>query len=177
VVYDAIAKGLVNDSLKSQYLSGIWNDDQNPRRMKQVGLVDNRRDSIIHHNDSLNLIKVEAYLKYWTYPNKSDFDLKERQSLITVIHHIADVEVKEKYFPIFYKAFKEGKIRGTSFTFYLQRWHDMKFGERVEFDRPFTEEEELAKLYDNLKLPEGLIIYSFSNEIFFILLLGTKNGT
>ncbi len=155
-------QSLVNDSLKNIFLFKIWDDDQNPRRLDLV--VNEQRN--IKEMDSLyqlNLKRVDLYLNYWGYPEPTIFGEIPGSAPITVVHHAPDIPTREKYFPVFYKAFKEGKIRGTGFTFYLQRWHKMKFGKRVEFDRPFTEEEELEQLYKNL----GLDIFTLNMQYGF----------
>jgi len=144
---------LTTDSLKREFLWKIWNDDQEPRNGLPGYKIGNGRDiADPDNNDSLNLKRVEAYLKSWEYPDFRIFGEVPGGALVAAVNHAPDIETREKYFPIFYKAYRKGEITNAAFSVYLQTWHRMKNGHRIEFDRPFKTEEELKGLFEGLEL-------------------------
>lgn len=105
------------------------------------------------NTDKENLLKIESYLKKYGHPTKSEHGKDACGTPWLVIHHaIGGVEPRKRNFKYIYKAYQNGDIDDGAITFYLNRMYDIKFGKRIEWNRPFRVEEELDSLYNALNL-------------------------
>ena len=103
--------------------------------------------------DISNLEKIELYLSIHGHPTIKEHGDKAARTPCLVVHHaIGGVEPRLRNFKYLYPAYINGNITDTSFTFYLNRTYQIKFGNRIKWDRPFRTEEELDTLYKALQL-------------------------
>ena len=118
------------------------------------------RDSIIAQ--SWSRVSPDDFIeKYKHLADSSYFRIEASNEMRTrsigwvVTHVIAetnDLDIMERHIPLFYSAYKRGDLSDRGLSSYLQRVHRRKFGTRVEFDGPFTQEEELMGLYEALDI-------------------------
>ena len=108
---------------------------------------------LITKTDRINLQKKEHYLKAHGHPTKKakQGDLVARTPWI-VIHHSERIEPRERNFTYLYEAYKKGDLKPSSFSFYLERFHRLKFGKRFTLPNPYREDELINALIDRLGL-------------------------
>jgi len=63
-----------------------------------------------------------------------------------------DMGVRYKYFPYFYKAYKNGDLDENLFTLFLKRMHIYEYGSVIQWHKPYRTEEELDTLFKSLDL-------------------------
>ena len=165
-------KSLINDSYEKEllvlttedskriYLEQILKDDQKVRGSKgQELMVQYGKNSDEHRRyiqaqlsqDSINLLKIEKYLKMYGYPGKALGD-RATTTPWMVIHHAQGYEVRENNFEIIYKAYRSGDIDDGAVSFYLGRMYQMKYGDRFRMKSPYKSEDEINKLIKELDL-------------------------
>ena len=152
--------GLTTEDSKRIYLEQILKDDQKVRGSKgQELMVQYGKNSDEHRRyiqaqlsqDSINLLKIEKYLKMYGYPGKA---LRDRATTTPwmVIHHAQGYEVRVTNFELIYMAYRNGDIDDDAVSFYLGRMYQMKYGERFRMKSPYKSEDEINKLIKELDL-------------------------
>ena len=112
--------------------------------------------------DLENLAKIEAFLSKFGHPTLDDHGKNAVEAPWIVIHHSTGNSARERNFEYLYRAWRKEDIRDNAFTFYLNRWYDIKFGERISWNRPFTVYEEVDTLFRALELTETVERVSFA---------------
>ncbi|MEL7022021.1 MAG: hypothetical protein AAGK47_10450, partial [Bacteroidota bacterium] len=107
---------------------------------------------MINTTDSLNLIKIENYLKTYGHPNQKEVGEIAAITPWAVIHHSGSYEVGERNFHHLYGAFINEDIDDGEFSMYLNRMYQIKYNKRYEVEGKFNEEERLEQLIDILGL-------------------------
>ncbi|MBC7382035.1 MAG: hypothetical protein H7296_03465 [Bacteroidia bacterium] len=102
-------------------LDSIYNDDQSLR--KELDIIEKKFGlgsievkecwSVISKNDSINLIKVEAFLHKYGWLGSDVIGVKGNSTLFLVIQH-SNQTAQEKYLPMMREAVKNGKANGSS---------------------------------------------------------------
>lgn len=156
-------KQLETVSAKRTYLETIWEDDQAVRDneksselMLKYGKDSDEYMGYIKNQwsqDEINLIKVEKYLEFYGYPDK-EFGDKATTTPWLVIHHAQGYEARERNFEKVYEAYLKGDIDNVAISFYLGRMYEMKEGERLVMESPYTAEDEINRLINKLNLNE-----------------------
>lgn len=144
-----------------QYLIDIYRLDQEVRKDEKRMVESHGLDRPEHRNsfhtmdkaDKTNLLKVEYYLKKYGHPSKKTHGQDACSAPWIVIHHSgSDTAPRRRNFKYIYRAFKNGDIDDGAITFYLNRMYQIKFGQRIKWNRPYRVEEELDTLYRALSL-------------------------
>jgi len=150
---------------QSAFLLDIFNKDQQVRKDEQAAIQKFGMNSPQHeaaiallmNTDDSNLLAIESYLSAHPHPIKEKHGREAADTPWLVIHHAsAGKGVRKKYFPIFYKAYQDGHLYGRALTMYLNRMYNLQFNSRIEWNRPYNEEEELDTLIQSLGL-RGMI--------------------
>lgn len=103
--------------------------------------------------DRDNLSRIELYFKIHGHPRLDDHGQKATNVPWMVIHHSSeDTQPRRQNFKYLYTAFKDGDLDDGALTFFLNRMYDFKYGYRIDWNRPFTAEEELDTLFKALDL-------------------------
>ncbi len=102
--------------------------------------------------DRLNLMKIELYLEKYGYPTIAQHGEYAIGAPWIVIHHSSNLKAKEKNFRYLYSAYKSGDLKPGSFSFYLERFHRMKFGKRYTLPNPYREKQLIDSLIKRLEL-------------------------
>ncbi len=152
--------GLTSNDQKKAFLQQINDLDQEVRIRSNEVVKNHGYDSEDNFKvteeminiDRINLAKIEAYLKLYGYPKIDSVGGEAASTAWLVIHHASSIEVREKHFDTFYKAYKSGDLEGGQFTFYLNRFYEMKKGERMDIVGAFTEEFEIDTLLRSMDL-------------------------
>ena len=156
---DAIAQ-LTTDSEKRIYLEKICAIDQKTRTdLSEIeikyGHDSNERMEAIQlmaKADRLNLQKIERYLMAYGHPTKVKQGELATRAPWLVLHHSGGIEPRERNFTYLYEAYKKGDLKPSSFSFYLERFHRLKFGKRFTLPNPYREDELINALIDRLGL-------------------------
>ena len=69
-----------------------------------------------------------------------------------VIHHNTDLSQRNSYFSMLQEAYQNEDISSTQFCLYLGRSHEFAFGNRLQMESPYTEEDEIMALIKALDL-------------------------
>lgn len=103
--------------------------------------------------DEENLEKIECYIKTYGHPS---IKLHGREAVFApylVYHHHSSLEIRETGFKHLYKAQKKGDLNADNLAFYLNRTYYIVYnGKRINWEGPYTVEEELDTLYKSLNL-------------------------
>ena len=150
---------LIDDESKINYLERIYESDQSIREESKLIDLKYPRDSkenlefrkSMIELDSLNLLKIEAYLNQYGYPSDNSFGYNATIAPILVVHHTMKEGVREKYFKMFHSAYLDGVIDKNFYAFYLGRMYQIKFGERMS-SNSLSNEAEIAALIEAMGL-------------------------
>lgn len=105
-------------------------------------------------NDRTNLQKIELYLQEYGHPSIDTLGEIAAGTPWIVIHHSGNIESRQRNFTYLYNAYKNGDIKPGSFSFYLERFHRMKFGNRFTLPNPYRQEKLIDSLIKRLDLLE-----------------------
>lgn len=105
--------------------------------------------------DEIALLKIEKYLDKYGYPKKTEVGKKAMNTPWLIIHHYADLEVRNRNFDAFYNAYLEGNINEIAMSLYLRKNYYKTFGKRLKIKNPFTTEEEIKRLIKVLNFTTG----------------------
>lgn len=151
---------LTDNQSKKQYLEEIFKSDQLYRNLSgeltaQYGYYSeevNQNAKLIVATDSINLIKVEAYLQKYGHPKRKEVGEIAALTPWAVIHHSGKYEVGERNFKYLYTAFKNEDIDDGQFSMYLNRMYEIKHHQRYEVEGRFNSNERIDKLIHILGL-------------------------
>lgn len=116
----------------------VRNTDQPPGQMNNV--------------DRENLKQIETYLREYGHPNIKDHGNKASGTPSLIIHHSNVKGIRKKHFPMIYKAYKEGNINEGALSFYMNRWHRIRYGHMIDWNGPFTIDREIDTLFQRLEI-------------------------
>lgn len=149
-------KSLTNDSLKSSYLEGIFYEDQ---KIRSEWLESINADSITLRNvlkkvgyvDSINLLKIDGYLNFYQYPNRSKHSDLAVLTPWLVIHHATYNDVRIRNYPVLLNAYSAEDVREEELKMYMAR--TLSIEERKEYDFFYKKnmnvlKKKMKKLYD-----------------------------
>lgn len=149
---------------KRTFLEQILKDDQLVRDgEKAANLVlrygkDSKEDLAYAEaqwkQDAINLQKIEDYLKAFGYPQKAELGEDAAITPWLVIHHSTDIEVRNKYFEVLYKAYLTKDIDDTAISMYLGRTYQFTFREMFDIESPYLPEDEINQLIQKLGLED-----------------------
>ena len=109
---------------------------------------------LMNQTDEENLKKIEQFLETYGHPSIKKHGLKASEAPWLVIHHAPELAPRERNFKHLYQAWKNGDLEGGKLIFYLNRFYSIKYGNRLQWDRPFTEKEEIDSLLQSLELSD-----------------------
>lgn len=147
-----------------QYLERISDDDQNVRSSEEAAEITLKygKDSPEYlayvraqlRQDSINLLKVDQYLRKFGYPDKEVVGKEAANAPCLVIHHLTDTGLRNWYFEILYKAYLDGNINDTYMSLYLGRTYAFLHQEQFQMENPYTSKDEINGLIKALGLEE-----------------------
>lgn len=103
-------------------------------------------------NDEVRLQKLSAYLDTYGYPSRKELSKSAADTPYIILHHAPTNAPRHKYFPLMYQAMQNGDIAKGTFAFFLGRFQKMENGQWIDFDGPFTVDEEIDTLIKALDL-------------------------
>ena len=157
---EAEVDALNSNGEKRQFLLDIYTIDQQVRNESTAAQTAFGFKSTEHNaatqkmwiTDKRNLIQIEAYLEKFGHPTKEGVGDPATLAPWIVIHQASEKEPRIRNFSYLHQAYKNGDLEGGEFAFYLNRLYFIEFGKRMEIKSPFREEDEIAKLIEELKL-------------------------
>lgn len=103
--------------------------------------------------DESNLLKIEAYLERYGHPNKLNHGNKAFYAPWIVMHHAPkETGTRRRNFKYLYDYYKKEELEQDRLNFFLGRMHNMEFGHRIRWNKPFTVQEEFDSLINALDL-------------------------
>ena len=162
----AIAKEIASLSsieIQKSYLERIHNADQKTRRNNSETLHYYGMDSEEYkqsvqemiQSDVNNLERIEQYLKKYGHPSLSKHGTKATNTPKLIIHHaVGGIPPRARNFKYLYEATKTKDLELGGLSFYLNRWYELKFGERIFWEGSYTVEMEMDTLFKALELTE-----------------------
>lgn len=153
-------ESLTNKRLQRAFLEKIATSDQYVREQETIIQQQHGYDSKAHKQalqmmmktDENNLKKVAAYLAKYGYPDKLDHGNKAVYGPWMVLHHSPSEASRRKNFKYLYQAFLKENLEGDRLAFFLGRMYKREFGERIQWDGPFTVQQELDSMINALDL-------------------------
>jgi len=153
---------LETNKSKKDYLINIYKDDQIVREgdkgqeivlkygkgsQEDIEYIKAQREM-----DAINLFKIKTYLEKYGYP--VEVELEDYATTIPwlVVHRAPAYETREKYFEPIYKAYLTGDISIEELNTYLGGMYELKNNERLKIENPYTGEQELSALIQELGL-------------------------
>jgi len=151
---------LNSEDQKKVFLEKIYKQDQKVRNdLNEIeikyGYDSNERKEAIRQSikvDKQNLQKIELYLEKYGHPSIEKHGEYASRAPWLVIHHSANLESKKKIFTYLYSAYKNEDLKPGSFSFYLERFHRIKFGNRFTLPNPYREDQLIDSLIKRLDL-------------------------
>lgn len=153
---------LETNKSKKDYLINIYKDDQIVRdgdKGQEIVLKYGKgsKEDIEYikaqrEMDAINLFKIKTYLEKYGYP--VEVELEDYATTIPwlVVHRAPAYETREKYFEPIYKAYLTGDISIEELNTYLGGMYELKNNERLKIENPYTGEQELSALIQELGL-------------------------
>jgi hypothetical protein len=162
VEYSDEIQSLISNDKKRTYLEAIFKEDQEVRNSQgEYDIVlkygrDSKefenRIKIMKETDYQNLKKIETYLDQWGHPSKKDLGEIAALTPWVVVHHASDYEPRVSNFKYMYRGFKNGDMDEGSFSMYLARMYQIKYGERLDMGGPYQEKDKINRLIKKLDL-------------------------
>ena len=151
---------LKSNSQRAIYLEKIFRTDQKVRNdekkaIQNFGYDSKERKEASHkfkQTDYINFAKIEQFLKTHDYPNENREGMEAAAAPFYVIHHSGDLDYRNRHFKVLYEAYKRGDIQDGQMALFLNRSHEMKFGEMFNMPNPFTREAQIDSLIKRLEL-------------------------
>lgn len=152
---------LTTDKDKKDYLEEIFKEDQKYRQGQSAQIIQSygkqspQFRKFIKANDqtdSINLIKVERFVKRFGYPKQEKLGDLAAQTPWAVIHHARSYEDRIRNFKMLQKAYQNGDIDGGAFSLYLERMYNYKFKERYVIEGVYNEQNQIDSLIRLLEL-------------------------
>jgi hypothetical protein len=145
---------LNTNELRKNYLKVIFGDDQKARRdleettskFGQGSKEYQEKSQLMMKTDSINVVKIEKYLAKYGYPTQAVYGEIPAYTPWTVIHHSGVLEIRQRYFPLLLKAWKNKDIKENSFYLYLNRSYRIKFDKAFKRETGMTNVEEINQL-------------------------------
>ncbi|SEM07208.1 hypothetical protein SAMN04487910_4052 [Aquimarina amphilecti] len=155
-------KSLVTNDQKIAFLEKIHRQDQKVRKALnevelEFGYDSNEKEKAIQQmikNDRANLQKIELYLQEYGHPSKDTLGELAAGTPWIVIHHSGSIESRQRNFAYLYKAYINEDLKPGSFSFYLERFHKLKYGNRFTLPNPYRQEQLIDSLIKRLDLSE-----------------------
>lgn len=153
-------KNLSTIDLQKEFLEKIYDLDQGSRKALieievKYGYDSEERAEAskrMSDQDRRNFQKIELYLQQYGHPTIDKHGDKASGAPCLVIHHSGNIASRERNFKYLYTAYKNGDIKTGGFSFYLERLHRMKFGNRFTLPNPYKEEQLIDSLITRLDL-------------------------
>ncbi len=154
---------LKTDTDKRNYLEEIFKTDQSSRQgqgseIQQIyGKTSPEYQKFIKNSDridSLNLVKVESYVKHFGYPNPKRLGEIAAQTPWVVIHHARNYEDRLRNFKSLQKAYQNGHIDSGAFSLFLERMYNYKFRQRYIIEGKYNPQNQIDSLIKLLELNE-----------------------
>lgn len=143
------------------FLDSIGKRDQQVRNDETAALQQYGYDSKEHkqakaemmRTDASNLDCIEAYLAMHGHPSLEKHGMDASQVPGMVIHHSPyGMESRLRNFEYLYRGYLDHDVYESDLIMILNRAYQIKFGERIVWDRPYRSEEELDTLIRSLDL-------------------------
>ncbi len=153
---------------KANYLEKLQEEDQRLRQGISSEVIHKYGSNSKEHHEFMkesnavdreNLHKIERYIAQYGYPKKNEFGERAALTPFLIIHHSPSYEDKKRNFKIIYQAFLEGEIDNAAITLYLGRMYEIKKGERLRMENPYTAEEEIERFIKELNLESESILH------------------
>ncbi|MBW1295219.1 hypothetical protein [Aquimarina litoralis] len=153
---------LSTNDLQKEFLEKIYNVDQESRKTLMDIELKYGYDSVerkealktMANHDHKNFQRIELYLQQYGHPTIAKHGDKASRTPCLVIHHSGNIASRERNFEHLYKAYRSGDLSTGSFSFYLERMHRMKFGNRFTLPNPYREEQLIDSLITRLDLSD-----------------------
>lgn len=147
-------------ALRTAFMDKLYDDDNIVRNdvsnaLRNFGIHSEEHKKALAEMkrvDEENARKLSAYLKKYGHPEKDIHGNKAIETPWLISHHAADYETKEENFRYIYQGFLNGDIEGGRLSMFLGGMYEAKFGDRLKFDKPFTEEVEIDTIMKVLDL-------------------------
>lgn len=149
-----------------QYLEQIEADDQGIRQGNRGAMLklqygedsEEYREYVqsFMAQDARNLLKIQAYLDQHGYPQWTEVGYQAASTPWLVVHHSSDPALRNSFFELFYRAYRNGNIDDNQFTMYLNRTYALLHGDLLTLESPYTTQEQIDTLVKLLDLSEEL---------------------
>ena len=152
---------LKSTEAKRDFLEEVFKEDQKYRQgqssqiLQTYGKLSKQYQSFMidsDRNDSLNLAKVESYVKIHGYPNLQTLGELAAQTPWAVIHHANNYEDRLRNFKLLHQAYQDGNIDSGAFSLFLERMYNYKFRQRYVIEGVYDQAEQIEKLIQLLEL-------------------------
>ncbi len=155
---DSFVETLVSDMAKVAYFREIIQEDQRVRTEESAVVQRYGYDSDQHKLaldacmavDQQNMEKLDKYYEKYGGPANNSVGLMQSEATWYVVHHSSGVSARNRYFESLKFAYENELISGGQYTLFLNRWNEQENGERLVMEGSYTEDEEIAKLYELL---------------------------
>lgn len=160
---DRELNSLVSKEDHRRYLEQIFEQDQALRQgqsaeiMLQYGKASKEFENFLrlsNSQDSLNLVKIERYLKRFGHPEKNEVGEIAAQTPWAVIHHAPTEAERERNFEYLYQAYLDGNLDENAMSFYLGRMYQIRFRRRLAMQEPYTQQDAINEMIRRLGLEE-----------------------
>ena len=133
---------------RKAYLEAINDDDQGVRQGNTEGKK-------MMQADATNMQKIAKYLEMYGYPKRAEVGKIAALTPWLVIHHQPSYnndEIRHRYFPMLYQAYRDGDLEGSAFWLFLDRMYYFEHGERFKMKSPYMEADAIDSMIQVLNL-------------------------
>jgi len=151
------------DTVEKQiaFLESIGSVDQEVRRADIAAIESYGYESQEHIKtrntmlaaDASNLVKIEAYIRHHGHPEIMVHGEKACMIPWLIAYHAPDdFASKRKNYAFLNKAYRSGDLDVSSLITYMEKMHELKFGQKINWWREFSSSEKLETLKRALDL-------------------------
>lgn len=162
IVKNVEITSLNTEASKAQFLENIFDIDQGIRAsLSDVELQHGRESSEFHsistkwaEIDNFLFKKTVTFLEHYSYPTK-EMGWKACYTPQLILHHVAgkpeEIDLKKKFIPVFYEAYKDEVISASSIWMYLYRLYKQINNKDYE-NYNLGEEDQIEEMITKLEL-------------------------
>jgi hypothetical protein len=111
----------------------------------------NKATKAVERTDRQNLLKTLGFLERYGVSENQSVGRMQADATWLIVSHSTDIKIYRKLYPAFEKSWKKEYLEGASFASFLQDFHQVAFGKRLELKNPYRTEEEIEALQKALK--------------------------
>ena len=130
--------------LRKEQTDALQNQGYNSTEYKEA-------TDIVEKTDRDNLAKTIGFIEKFGISENQSVGRMQSEAMWLVMSHNSDIEIYQKLFPAFEQAWKMAYLEPAAFASFMQDYHQVKNGSRLELKNPYRTSDEVKALLKALE--------------------------